>query len=349
MEFALPDWSALPLPGIVLLFAAAAGVVLLAGTRLTRLADRLADVSGMGEAITGALFLGALTSLSGSVTSIAAAARGAPELALANGFGGIAAQTVFLVAADLVWRRANLEHAAASLQNVITGVLLIVLLALVLIAITLPPVEIFNLHPVTPILFLVYLGGMRMQAVARSEPMWGPARTEETREDRPQEPRGGAGANAVLIVAILALGALVGVAGYVIAQTGLEISARTGLSEGFVGAILTSIATSTPELVTTVAAVRRGALTLAVSGILGGNAFDVLFAGFSDVAYTSGSIFHAIEPGQVFLVILSIVMTATLLLGLLVRQRFGPANIGWESVALLGLYAGGVAAIAFVF
>lgn len=39
------------------------------------------------------------------------------------------------------------------------------------------------------------------------------------------------------------------------------------------------------------AAVRRGALTLAVGDILGGNCFDVLFISGSDVAYREGSIY----------------------------------------------------------
>ena len=52
--------------------------------------------------------------------------------------------------------------------------------------------------------------------------------------------------------------------------------------------LMTAVATSLPELVTTLAAVRRGAAQLAVGGIIGGNAFDVLFLSASDVAYRDG-------------------------------------------------------------
>jgi cation:H+ antiporter len=48
-----------------------------------------------------------------------------------------------------------------------------------------------------------------------------------------------------------------------------------------------------PEAVTSIAAVRRGALTLATAGVLGGNAFDVLALSFADVAFRGGSIYHA--------------------------------------------------------
>ena len=73
------------------------------------------------------------------------------------------------------------------------------------------------------------------------------------------------------------LAVVVSIAGYGIAQSAMAIAERTGLSETVVGGILTAITTASPELVTSIAAVRTGALTLAVGGIIGGNTFDVLF------------------------------------------------------------------------
>ncbi|WP_416899328.1 MAG: sodium:calcium antiporter [Minwuia sp.] len=338
-----PSWA------IVAVFAAAGLVVLLAGVRLTRLADRFADASGIGEALTGAVFLGLVTSLSGSVTSVWTAATGHPELSLSNALGGITAQTAFLVVADIFYRKANLEHAAASLPTIFSGMVLIVLLTMLIATGLLPPVTVLGIHPVTPMLLLVYAAGMRMAAQAEEAPMWGPAKTDRTRLDNPDEPSDADASPARLAAGIVLLGVLVAAAGLAIAESGIALVERTGLREGLVGALMTSVATSTPELVTTVAAVRRGALTLTVSGILGGNAFDVLFAAFSDVAYRDGSIYHAMAPDQVFVCLLAILMTAILLLGMLRRERHGPANIGFESVGMLGLYAGGVAALIWLF
>ena len=90
---------------------------------MTRVADRLADLTGLGEAVFGAALLGASTSLPGAVASIFMAAAGRADLAVGNAVGGIAAQTAFLVFADLAFRRANLEHAAASVPNMINGIL----------------------------------------------------------------------------------------------------------------------------------------------------------------------------------------------------------------------------------
>lgn len=337
----MPDFAGLDLAASLALFAAAALVVLVVGVRLTRLADRLADQSGWGEAIVGAVVLGAVTSLSGGVTSVTAAAGGHAELAVSNAVGGIAAQTMFLVLADWSYRRVNLEHAAASLPNMIAGVTLVVMLAGLLLARQVDPTTLAGVHPASLALFAVYAGGIALSRRSRDRPMWQPQRTGETREDIPEAVPAGASLRA-LVMQLALLGMIVGAAGYVVAQTGLAIARTTGLSEGIVGTLLTSTATSTPELVTTLAAVRRGALTLAFGGIVGGNTFDVLFTAFADLAYP-GSIYHAMSGEQVFVILLTIAMTGVLLLGLILRERHGPGNIGFESLILLLLYGGGMA------
>jgi cation:H+ antiporter len=73
MEFYFQTFSLSVTAG---LFFAAAIFIVLGGWRLSNIADRLADRTGMGEAITGALFLGAVTSLAGIVTSVTAAWHG---------------------------------------------------------------------------------------------------------------------------------------------------------------------------------------------------------------------------------------------------------------------------------
>ncbi|WP_166255772.1 hypothetical protein [Marinobacter salicampi] len=109
--------------------------------------------------------------------------------------------------------------------------------------------------------------------------------------------------------------------------------------------MLTATSTSLPELVTSVAAVRRGALTLAVGGIIGGNAFDTLFTAASDVAYREGSIYHAVSDATIIWITLSLLMTSTLMMGLIRRQEQGVARIGTESAAVIVLYGLGVALV----
>jgi cation:H+ antiporter len=338
----LATWST---AGLLAAFALAAAMVLACGLRMTALVDRLADRFGIGEAIAGAVLLGAATSLSGTIVSVTVALDGFASLAYSNSIGGIAAQTAFLAIADLVYRRANLEHAAADLGNVFQAVVLIVLLTLPLLVLTLPEVTLWAVHPVSLVIPVVYLAGLAATRALREAPMWRPVATSDTREDRPEREDSTARrqSTARLFAVFLLLMLAMGAAGWVIAKTAAGLTGRLGLSESLVGALATAVTTSLPELVTTIAAVRRGALQLAVGGIIGGNTFDTLFLSAADVAYREGSLYHAAGTGDQFWSLTAILMTAMLLAGLILRQRTGPGRMGVESVALLAVYAGAIA------
>ena len=333
----LAEW---PLWTVVLVFGAAALVIAVGGTRMTRTADHLADLTGIGEAIFGAVLLGGATSLPGIVTSVATAFEGFPEIAISNAVGGIAAQTTFLAIADITYRHANLEHAAASVENLMQGALLSTLLAFPLLAMSAPPVHFFGIHPLSVALVGYYIFGIKLIAEAHSASLWRPRETPETTidETHEEEATGPQIHRMWLVFAVLAL--VVAAAGFTVAQTGIALAERTGLSATIVGGLLTAVVTSLPELVTSVAAVRREALTLAVGGIIGGNSFDVLFVAFADVGFRSGSIYHAIDTRQVFIIALTLLLTGVLLMGLLRREKSGVLGIGFESFLVLVLYVG---------
>ncbi|GAB4368573.1 MAG: cation transporter [Kiloniellaceae bacterium] len=341
------DLVAQPLWAAFAVFAVTVVVIAAAGTVMAHVADRLADRTGFGEAITGGVLLGASTSLSGFITSVSTAAQGFADLALSNAVGGIAVQTAFLAVADITYRRANLEHAAASVTNLTQGALLIALLSIPLLAGQLPAWSILGCHPASFVILIAYVFGVRLASQTHREPLWGPKQTEETRADVPDEPPGGGRTLQFLVLRFFLLLVIVGFAGYALGQSGIALAVKTGLSETMVGALLTAVSTSLPELVTTLAAVRRGALTLAVGGIIGGNTFDVILVAASDIAYRPGSIYHAGSGRPEFVIVLTVLMAAVLLLGLLRRQKYGFANIGFESLLILLIYLGGTTLLVF--
>lgn len=339
------DTEQLSLPVTLLIFGSSALVIAIIGTRMARIADRLADLTGLGEAVFGAALLGASTSIPGTVTSVFTAAAGRADLAVGNAVGGIAVQTAFLVIADLSFRRANLEHAAASVPNLINGALLCAMLSLPLLAATGPDLTLWQIHPISPVLLAVYAFGLRLASQTHDKPGWRPVQTRDTLIDAPEETDDGSVNKGRLWLSFLVSAAIVGVAGWLVGVAGIALVRHTGLSETLVGTLFTSVATSLPELVTSVAAVRHGALTLAVGGIIGGNTFDVLFLVFADVAYRDGSLYHGISAQPLFIISLTILLTSTLLLGLIRRERRGVANIGFESFAVLLFYFAGVAVL----
>lgn len=328
----------LPLFGLSVIFLACAAVIGVAGTYLTIIAEKLAKVTGLGQAIIGAVAIGMSTSLAGTILSFYSAWENHPELAIGNALGGLPAQTAFLAIADMTYRRVNIEHGASSLENLAQGALLCTLLSIPLIAMSVSSVTIFAIHPASIVLFLTYIFGVRLTHKIRKQPMWHPRQTIETQKENKDIGPGNDQSAQQLTLKFLGLALILGSTGMVLAETGIELADRTALSETLIGGLFTSVITSLPELVTTLAAVRRGALNLAVGNIIGGNSFDILFLTGADIFYRPGSLYHQIDQGHVLIIGVSILMTGVLMLGLLRREKRGPAGIGFESVLILGLY-----------
>jgi len=161
-----------------------AGAVTVAGAiRMAALGDLLAQRTGWGQAIFGAVFFGATSSLSGIVVTAVAAASDEPALAYSNAVGGIAAQTLAIAVADSFYRRANLEHAAASLTNILFGCLLTVLLLLVVLAAYVPAGTVLGVAPVSVLMVGVYLGGLSLIRRNAKEPMWQAVHTRGTQTE----------------------------------------------------------------------------------------------------------------------------------------------------------------------
>ncbi|MFF5986613.1 sodium:calcium antiporter [Prauserella flavalba] len=335
-----------PVGWSVAVFAAAAVVTVLCSVRLAALGDALADRTGWGEALFGAVFFGLATSLSGIVMTGVSAAGDQPELAYGNAVGGVAAQTLAIVVADAAYRRVNLEHAAASPGNLLFGCLLIVLLSTALLASFSPDVTVAGVHPASAVLIACYLGGISLIRNQR-QPMWRAIATSETRHDEPEDHGrlGNRGLGALWTEFVLIAGVVV-VGGWAVAHAADSLVTATGLNAGVVGAVFMGLVNALPETVTALAAVRRGAVTLAIAAVVGGNSLDALNLVVGDVLYRGGSLYHAASPDQLFLTTASLLMTAVLLGGLLVRQRRGWWRLGFDGVVLVVIYAATVLTLA---
>jgi cation:H+ antiporter len=335
IDLLLGPW---PLTVSIAVFIVAAAATVIGGIRMTSLGDTLADRTGWGEAIFGAVFFAGASSLAGIVITAVTAAMDNPTLAYSNAVGGIAAQTVAIALADLFYRRGNLEHAAASLANILVGWLLVALLTLVALAAYLPPVTIAAIHPMTVLLFASYLGGLALIHHTSDSPMWELVHTQATRLDQPQDEDDHARPTRAMWLEFAVVGAAVGLGGGALALAAKSFVETTELAEGFVGAVLLGVVNGLPETVTAIAAVRRGALTLAIAAILGGNCFDALTVAVGDIFYRGGSLYHTAGREELFLTLASALMTVIVVGGLLVRQARGPGRVGFEGVLLIAIY-----------
>jgi cation:H+ antiporter len=195
------------------------------------------------------------------------------------------------------------------------------------------------------LLFACYGFGLRLLADVEDEPMWSPVQTKHTQDEEEQAAATGRDerATGTLWWVFLVYAGITAVAGYVVGEAASALVELTGLSQSAVGTVFAAVANSLPELVTAIAAVRIGAVNLAVGDVIGGNSFEVLFLAAADFFSRPGSIYHEFDTDNVFIAVLAILMTGVLLLGMLRRQRHGIAGIGFESALVLLLYAVSVA------
>lgn len=315
----------------------ATAVLVVAGPRLAKVVDQIADRTGLGQAIAGGIFLGGATSLTGIVTTVTGAVQGDAGFALANPIGGVAIQSAWLAIADLVYRRSNLEHAAASIENLTQALILVALLMVPVVAYATPQFVWGWVHPASLLIPALYGYGLIVLRRVRDQPMWSPRRTSDTDIEEPHPDEGPSTAR--LWLGFGALAAIVGGTGWVIGQAGLQLVAATGWPSDVTGFTVTTAISSLPELITLIAAVRLGSPVLAVGNIVGGNVFDTLMIAIADVAYTDGTIYQAAGPSSLVLLGGTALITTVLAGGLLVREQRG---IGFEGFAIPVIYLGTV-------
>jgi cation:H+ antiporter len=200
-----------------------------------------------------------------------------------------------------------------------------------------PEITLWGVHPASVLLFVCYGFGLHLLAQVEDEPMWSPVQTRHTQDEEEQAQATGRDerATGTLWQVFLVYAAITAGAGYLVGEAASALVELTALSQAAVGTVFAAVADSLPELVTAIAAVRIGAVNLAVGDVIGGNSFEVQFLAAADFFYRPGSIYHEFDMDNVFIAVLAILMTGVLLLGMLRRQRHGIAGIGFESALVL--------------
>lgn len=340
----MPDPQSLPIGINAALFFVAAVLIWMAGTRLARFADSISDRTGLGEAFVGVLFLAVATSLPDSASVITSASAGDASLSVNNLLGGIALQTTILVVADYVSGGKALTHFIAQSVLLLEGLIVVILLGVTLTGIGIGDTSIglgIGVWPLT--LALIYIIGLYLVRIYNHSEQWKPVDLEDEDTEEPgeneNEKRFADWSNTKLYLAFAAGAAVILVAGTVIGRTGDALASQTGLGGSFTGTTLLALATSLPDLSTTISAARLGAYTLAVSNVFGGTMLlpAILFP--ADIAYRSGPILSEIGRDAILAAGAGLVVTAIYLVGLIERRDRTIGRIGVDSVAVLIVYA----------
>lgn len=327
---------------MALLFLSA-GVVVAGGTSLARTGDQIAEHTGLGRVFVGSLFIAIATSLPELGTTITAAARDVPDLAIGDLFGSSMANMAILGIVDLRYRQRLMP--TVELGHTRVAAVAIGMTALAVMAIATPSGLSIGAVGFVPMgLAVVYLAAL---AWFRRVPSLGTAVADpEPFRATPTAPMSPA-PHATRIA-----GRFVGATAALLVATPLltisteSLGDRFGISQGVLGITVLAIATSLPELSTSIAAVRLGAPDLAVGNLFGSNAANMAMILAVDVFYSPGPVLGAVDDslvvagtGAILLMSLAIASVAS---GRTNRaQRFEP-----DSAVLVVAYVAGIAAVA---
>ena len=329
----------------VLVFLISAAVVWHSGARLAYLADMLADRFKLAKSLVGLLILSLATSLPEVATTLSAAVQQSRDLVLNNLFGGIALQTAILAMSDF-WARGAITNYPRKANHALEATLLVLLLSLALIVVNLGEVYAFKGVGLGSVLIgFAYVGAVWILRRYDDASDWVPVDLPDPEPLPFPAPTGLATkSNEELISqALLACFAIL-VFGVLLVLFAERIAEQTGLGTGFVGVTLLAAATSLPELTTSIAAVRIGAYTMAISNIFGSNLIMLVLVFPADVLFRAGPILQGTSRTVSLALAFGIAVTAIFLIGLIVRRKPRFGTIGLDSALVLVVFLASLAA-----
>ncbi|MCY1141616.1 sodium:calcium antiporter [Actinoplanes sp. Pm04-4] len=348
--------SGLSLPLLLLIFVAAAAAIWVAGVQLSNQTDVLSVRLHLGSALGGLILLAIATNLPEMAIVASAAISGNVGVAVGNILGGIAIQTVVLVALDAfgVRGRHPLTYRAASLVLVLEAALVVAVLAVVIAGSQLPAGLIaLRLTPGPVLIAILWIAGLLLLKRAGTNLPWqesgeapdnqGPPRGHSRQQNEKQATtKGTSTARSAIIFGVAALVTLA--AGVVLERSGDAIADHIGLSGVLFGATVLAAATSLPELSTGLTSVKNGDYQLAMSDIFGGNAFlPVLF--LMATLLSGKAVLPQAQSTDIYLTALGMLLTLVYAAGLLFRPQRRIGRMGIDSLIVLLLYVVGVAGL----
>jgi cation:H+ antiporter len=314
---------------------ACAGVITIAGAKLSRYGDVIADKTSVSGSWIGLVLMASVTSLPELVTGVSAVTvADAPNIAVGDAMGSCVFNLAMLVVVDFlhrdepIYRRANQGH----ILSAGFGAVMIGFAGLNILLGSMGNVVAFwQVGAYTPVILLLYLVAMR--AVFRYErgQMAAHARDEASRYPDIAL-RQVALRCAVAALAILAAGSW-------LPFVGVRLAEVMGWHKTFVGTLFVAGATSLPELVVTIAALRIGAVDMAIANLLGSNLFNVAILAIDDIFFRPGPLLSRVSPLHAVSAMSAVVMTGIVIVALLYRPKTRIfRTVGWVSLGLVTVY-----------
>ena len=320
----------LSLSAYIVIFMAAAVVVVFAAIALGKAGDSIASNTGLGHLWVGLLLIAGATSLPELVTTVTAVRLDNPGLAVSTIMGAnmLNVAKLALLAALLggpfLYQRLSKGQEFLSIEA-----LALTALATVFIAIGWGG-EFVGITLAAILIVAAYMFGSRVlytASIGASAPV---------DEEPDHSLRWGW---TVYLIAALAI---------MISATALTISAdeiakETGIAASFIGVLAVAFVTTVPELTVGITLMRIGAPEMAVAEFHGSNAFNIAILAVADFAFVEGSLFGDLDDSILLAGVFAVLLVGMSALQIRLRRRLKHFSLTEPSTfSFLALYLGGL-------
>jgi len=316
-------------------FALCALLITVAGSRLSRYGDVIAKKTGLGGSWIGLVLLASVTSLPELVTGVSSVTLAdAPDIAVGNVLGACVFNLLLIVVLDFLHRGASV-YTRASQSHALSAAFGLMLLGVVAASLVLagrePPLAFGHVGLYTPIIVVMYFVALRTVA--------GFERRQVNPPSEDIEPRLSAMTLRAAVAGFLLASILVVAAGAWLPFVAEELGQVMGWQASFVGTVFVAFATTLPEMVVTVSALRMGALDMAIGNLFGSVLFNVLVLAIDDAIYVKGPLLAHVSPLHAVSAVSAMIMTGAAMVGLLYRPETRLLKtVGWVSLFLVVVY-----------
>ena len=310
-------------------------VITIAGFYLSRYGDAIADKTGMGGTWVGVILLATVTSLPELVTGITAVTfANAPDIAVGDVLGSCVFNLSIIVILDFMHRKESV-YSRASQGHILSAAFGVMLIGFagfnILLSSQGANMTIGHIGLYSPLILFFYL--IMMRTVYRYESAQIEKYAAAQEDQYPDLSKQQA------IIRYLIAASFVVVAGSFLPFVGKQIAHQMGWHESFVGTMFIAFATSLPEIVVTFAAMRVGAIDMAIGNLFGSNLFNIVILSIDDVFFTQGSLLKSVSPTHAVSALSAIMMTGVAIAGLFYRPRTRVLKmVGWASIVLFCVY-----------
>jgi cation:H+ antiporter len=333
-------------------FLLCVAIIFYAGMKLSFLGDVISEKLKVGKTWVGVTFLAIATSLPELVTSSSAAKIGAADIAIGNLLGSNLFNLLIIAMISIITikRFKKINPSKTHIISGAMGIMLMAITALSLIFHTLTQSksilneEHFLIGIDSFVIIIVFFVGMRF-LFRREKELVSIASVLEKKIYGHLSIAKTFGLFALFTLFILASGIRMAQLGEIISQQKIHfLSKDIIIGQTLVGIILVAIATSLPELVVSLGALKIKEYNMAIGNALGSNMFNILIIPIADLFYNRGPILLLSSSSHIFTALLGIIITSIVILAIYYRlEARAPRKIafdGWIIIAIyiIGLY-----------